>query len=271
MTTRRAWREQQAQEKFASNNPINSFTDSAATTPSSSDSTLVVVSKRKELHDPSPAKPKKKSRSPPIIQVTKPHEQRVKYKKREVSSIPPSRQSSRPPRTLASSPEPEHSASRSRSVSSFPPVDAPILRPCGIDDDGKPGPGFLSNEDVVWKLMENDRTYYKGCMSSFVFSGGFDINPSCFSAQSLRIWMILATNPLNLNRTLLWTSSFLIIMRLSGGCIHWACAAMAYGSHRYLLLAPKDPDHYHPVFCLEASLYVIVESASRSLDIHPLC
>jgi H3 lysine-79-specific histone-lysine N-methyltransferase len=31
---------------------------------------------------------------------------------------------------------------------------------------------------------------------------------------------------------------------------------------RYLLLAPRDPDHYHPVYCLEASLYVIVECTS---------
>jgi len=36
--------------------------------------------------------------------------------------------------------------------------------------------------------------------------------------------------------------------------------------NRYLLLAPRDPDHYHPVYCLEASLYIIVECASRGLS-----
>ena len=28
---------------------------------------------------------------------------------------------------------------------------------------------------------------------------------------------------------------------------------------RYLLLAPKDKDHYHPVYCLEATLYTMIE------------
>jgi H3 lysine-79-specific histone-lysine N-methyltransferase len=163
VTTRRAWREQQAAE-FASTLTLSPFTDSAASTPSSSDSLFPVTKKRKEPDHPNLPQPKaKKSRSPPLINVTKPQPPPLpKTKKRSTSSIPSSRQSSRP-RTVASSPEPDYSISRSRSVSAFPPVEIPILRPCSINEDGTPGPGFISNEDVVRKLIENDKNYYKGC------------------------------------------------------------------------------------------------------------
>jgi H3 lysine-79-specific histone-lysine N-methyltransferase len=174
VTTRRAWKEQQAAE-FASTLTLSSFTDSAASTPSSSDSLLPVTKKRKEPDHPTLSPPKaKKSRSPPVINVTKP-QSTPKSKKRATSSIPSSRQSSRP-RTVASSPEPEHSASRSRSVSAFPPVETPILRPCCIEEDGTPGPGFISNEDVVRKLIENDKNYYKGCMCIPARPSGGDID-----------------------------------------------------------------------------------------------
>jgi H3 lysine-79-specific histone-lysine N-methyltransferase len=171
VTTRRAWKEQQAAE-FASTLTLKSFTDSAASTPSSLDSFIPTTKKRKEPDHPTLSKPKaKKSRSPPLINVVKPQPLPLpKAKKRATSSIPSSRQSSRP-RTVASSPEPEHSASRSRSVSAFPPVDTPILRPCWVEEDGTPGLGFISNEDVVRKLIENDKNYYKGCMYLFIKPG----------------------------------------------------------------------------------------------------
>lgn len=184
ITTRRAWKLQQ-QEDVQS--PIFPEADSAATTPSSSDTVVVsVVRTRKEPHHPSgpSTKPSKKSRSPPPVHVPKPQPQLLRVKKREPSSLPPSRQTSRP-RTLASSPEPEpEPIARSRSVSTFAPVDTPISRPCAIEEDGKPGPGFLSNEDVVWRLMENDRNYYKGCASSFVCIVGCNVNAS-FPSSSL--------------------------------------------------------------------------------------
>lgn len=168
VTTRRAWKEQQAAE-FASTLTLSSFSDSAASTPSSSDFLIPIPKKRKHPdHNELPLPKAKKSRSPPAIYVTKPQPPpHPKAKKRATSSIPSSRQSSRP-RTVASSPDPEYSASRSRSVSSFPSVETPILRPCWIDEDGTPGHGFISNEDVVRKLIENDRNYYKGCMCVFV-------------------------------------------------------------------------------------------------------
>jgi [histone H3]-lysine79 N-trimethyltransferase len=168
VTTRRAWKEQQAAE-FASALALNSFSDSAASTPSSSDSLIPITKKRKEPDYPELPRPKaKKSRSPPVIHVTKPQPPPLpKAKKRATSSIPSSRQSSRP-RTVASSPDPDYSASRSRSVSSFPSVETPILRPCWIEEDGTPGPGFISNEDVVRKLIENDKNYYKGCECTFI-------------------------------------------------------------------------------------------------------
>lgn len=171
VTTRRAWKEQQAAE-FASTLTLSSFTDSAASTPSSSDSIIPVTRKRKEPDHPTLPQPQtKKSKSPPAIHVTKPQPPLLpKAKKRATSSLPSSRQSSRP-RTVASSPEPEYSTSRSRSVSAFPPMETPILRPCSIEEDGTPGPGFISNEDVVRKLIENDKNYYKGCMFIFIRLG----------------------------------------------------------------------------------------------------
>lgn len=170
VTTRRAWKEQQAAD-FASTLTLNTFPDSAASTPSCSSPPPPSADnkKRKEPHHPSPASRKaKKSKSPPAIRVTEPQRfpsvapQLTNTKKRAPSSIPSSRQSSRP-RTLASSPEPDDQPSRSRSVSAFPVVETPILRPCWIDENGAPGPGFISNEDVIRKLTEADKGYYKGC------------------------------------------------------------------------------------------------------------
>lgn len=162
VTTRRAWREQQAAE-FAPTLTLKA-TEPSLTLSSPTRPPVAETKKRKEPdHLSVPVRKAKKSRSPPLIQVTKPQPSpQPKIKKRGASSIPSSRQSSRP-RTVASSPEPESSTSRSRSVSAFPALETPILRPCWIDDDGTPGPGFISNEDVVRQLMERDKNYYKGC------------------------------------------------------------------------------------------------------------
>jgi hypothetical protein len=178
VTTRRAWREQQAAD-FASTLTLNTFPDSAASTPSSSSPPPPPLDnkKRKEPHHPFlTSRTAKKSRSPPVIRVTEPQLPSApppKTKKRAPSSIPSSRQSSRP-RTLASSPEPDDQISRSRSVSAFPAVETPILRPCWIDENGAPGPGFISNEDVIRKLIEADKGYYKGC--------------ACASPSTLSAW-----------------------------------------------------------------------------------
>jgi hypothetical protein len=76
------------------------------------------------------------------------------------SSASSSRASSRQ-NTLAPSPEPIYRSSRSRSVSTFHNAEAPLSRPCWIEEDGTPGPSFLSAEIVVRDLMKT----YKGCRS----------------------------------------------------------------------------------------------------------
>lgn len=165
VTTRSAWKKQEAAEWGTKLN-----LQAPALTPSSSTSSLNLLEKetkkRKEPENPTfPARKTKKSRSPPIIEVTAPPPvvPQPKAKKRATSSLPSSRQSSRP-RTLVSSPEPEYQSSRSRSVSSFHPPETPIIRPCSITEDGTPGPGFISNEDVVRNLLSN----YKGCTQFFI-------------------------------------------------------------------------------------------------------
>ncbi|KAF7986152.1 hypothetical protein HWV62_38526 [Athelia sp. TMB] len=188
ITTRRAWKIQQ-QEDGQLQSPVFQEADSTATTPCSSDTAVVtVVRKRKEPHHPSvpSVKPRKKSRSPPPVHIPKPPRIGRPPKKRDLSllpSLPSSRQSSRP-RTLASSPEPEP-PSRSRSVSTFTPVEIPISRPCAIREDGKPGPGFLSNEDIVWKLMESDRHYYKGFFKNLDDPSDKSFEPQSYPVMDL--------------------------------------------------------------------------------------
>lgn len=164
VTTRSAWKKQEAEEWGTTLN-----LKAPSLTPSSSSSSIPQLvkesKKRKEPENPIlPPRKIKKSRSPPIIEVTAPQPvaPRPKARKRATSSLPSSRQSSRP-RTLASSPEPDYPSSRSRSVSAFNVPETPIIRPCSIIEDGTPGPGFVSNEDVVRNLLPN----YKGCTQFF--------------------------------------------------------------------------------------------------------
>ncbi|KZT24688.1 DOT1-domain-containing protein [Neolentinus lepideus HHB14362 ss-1] len=136
------------------------------------------------------------------------------------STTPGSRSSSARPQTSVSTPEPIYRNSRSRSVSVHPIPDTPVSRECWIAESGAPGPGFLSCEDVVKNLMKGYKSYFR--------------------------------NPDNLNDT-----SF------DPHATDYPAVVLEYPNseacERFILLTPKDKDHYNPIMCLEKTLHVIVE------------
>ncbi|KAI0820629.1 DOT1-domain-containing protein [Trametes gibbosa] len=103
-------------------------------------------------------------------------------------------------------------------------------RECWIDADGKPGAGFLSSESIVRDLMKGYKAYFANPEDTEDRS--FDPHPT-----------------------------------------HYPYATLEYpntgASERFILLAPKDKDHYNPIMCLESSLHTIIEHyltpAQRSL------
>ncbi|KAK2462119.1 hypothetical protein APHAL10511_006582 [Amanita phalloides] len=125
--------------------------------------------------------------------------------------------------TLAPSPEPVYRSSRSRSTSSFPcaVIDFPIQRRrwC-VDDDGTPGPKHLSSEMVVKKLMKTYKGYFKN--PSDAKDRSFQPHPHCYPYIELEY-------------------------------------PNSSASERFILLAPKDKDHYNPILDLEQTLYAIIE------------
>ncbi|GLB36625.1 putative histone methyltransferase that specifically methylates histone H3 to form H3K79me [Lyophyllum shimeji] len=138
------------------------------------------------------------------------------------SSKHPSRASSRQ-ESLPPSPEPIYRSSRSRSTSLYPGVedDTPLVPRTWIcDEDGEPGPLHLSSEMVVKRLMKSYKPYFKN-----------HDNPSDYSFKP---------HPTN-----------------------YPVAELEYPNNgaveRFILLAPKDKDHYNPIMDLERSLYTIIE------------
>ncbi|KAI0656838.1 S-adenosyl-L-methionine-dependent methyltransferase [Cubamyces menziesii] len=94
-------------------------------------------------------------------------------------------------------------------------------RECWIGEDGRPGPGFISSEAVVKNLM------MKGYKAYFTNPAdpedrSFDPHPTLYPYTTLEY-------------------------------------PNSGASERFILLAPKDPDHYNPIMCLESSLHTIVK------------
>ncbi|KAH9855768.1 S-adenosyl-L-methionine-dependent methyltransferase [Lenzites betulinus] len=93
-------------------------------------------------------------------------------------------------------------------------------RECWIDADGRPGTEFLSSESVVQDLMKGYKAYFTNPEDPEDRS--FDPHPT-----------------------------------------HYPYATLEYpntgASERFILLAPKDKDHYNPIMCLESSLHIIIE------------
>ncbi|KIL71110.1 hypothetical protein M378DRAFT_156064 [Amanita muscaria Koide BX008] len=124
---------------------------------------------------------------------------------------------------LAPSPEPIYRSSRSRSSSSFPPsyTYPPVQRRrWSVDDDGTPGPRHLSSEMVVKRLMKTYKGYFKN--PNDPKDRSFQPHPHCYPYIELEY-------------------------------------PNSGASERFILLAPKDKDHYNPILDLEQTLYTIIE------------
>ncbi|CCM01428.1 uncharacterized protein FIBRA_03479 [Fibroporia radiculosa] len=142
-----------------------------------------------------------------------------------------SRHSSRQPSAARSSMHPQPEAeSRSRSTSVFP-TEAPLSRDCWIGKAYRPGPNFFSSESVVRSLMKTYKTY---------FSNPSDPNDRTFEAHPTEYPVIELEYP------------------NSGAC------------ERFILLVPKDKDHYNPIMCLETSLHTIIRCKKPFMSLHAL-
>ncbi|KAF8060921.1 histone-lysine N-methyltransferase [Lyophyllum atratum] len=172
------------------------------------------------------------------------------------NSRAPSRQESLPP-----SPEPIYRSSRSRSTSLFPGWDddaPPIPRKWICSRDGEPGPSHLSSEMVVKRLMKSYKPYFKNHDDASDYS--FKPHPTNYPIAELEY-----PNNGAVERCVGFP-----IARLSPGdfpvsALFWKCSVahpmtlILTRPRRFILLAPKDKDHYNPIMDLERSLYTIIE------------
>lgn len=86
------------------------------------------------------------------------------------------------------------------------------------NEDGSPGPDFVSAASVVKRLIKSYKSYFK--------------NPNDPEDKSFEVDALPCTDLEYPNNN--------------------AC-------EKFILLAPKDPDHYNPIMCLESSLYIIID------------
>ncbi|THH17203.1 hypothetical protein EW146_g3567 [Bondarzewia mesenterica] len=140
------------------------------------------------------------------------------------SSASSSRASSRLRSSPPSSVEPFSRQSRSRSASVLCSSDDLIPRDCYTPEDGSPGGAFRSNEMVVLELIEKGISVYTAYFRNpkDKTDKSFEPHPTDYPVGELEY-------------------------------------PNTGASERYILLAPKDADHYNPIMCLEHSLYTIVE------------
>ncbi|KAJ6577112.1 S-adenosyl-L-methionine-dependent methyltransferase, partial [Mycena sp. CBHHK59/15] len=134
----------------------------------------------------------------------------------------PSRASSQQ-KTLPPSPEPIYRSSRSRSTSYFTPIESesPVIRRQWFtDEDAGADPAHFSSEKAVAMLLRTYCAYFKNLDDPSDTS--FKPHPKDYPVVELEY-------P-NTN-----------------------------SSERFILLAPKDKDHYNPIMDVEKTLYTIIE------------
>ncbi|KAH9487179.1 Histone-lysine N-methyltransferase, H3 lysine-79 specific [Psilocybe cubensis] len=168
-----------------------------------------------------PPRPVKRLRTTSAAPAAK---QKPKKKPKAASSKASSRATSRN-ETAPPSPEPLYCSSRSRSTSLFPPTLDPLPNPVRerrwiTDENGDPGDHHLSSEAVVKRLMKKYKSYFKN--PNDPNDKSFEPHPTNYPVVELE-----------------YPNSF--------------------AAERFILLAPKDKDHYNPIMDLERTLYTIVE------------
>ncbi|KAF7437292.1 Nucleosomal histone H3-Lys79 methylase [Pleurotus ostreatus] len=142
-------------------------------------------------------------------------------RKRASSSSKASSRASSRQNTLPPSPEPIYRSSRSRSTSTFPhDEELASARQWVTAEEGTPGPTFWSSEAVVKRLMRTYVSYFRNPQDSNDRS--FEPHPTDYPYAELEY--------------------------PNSGAVE-----------RYILLQPKDKDHYNPILCLERTLTTIIE------------
>ncbi|KAG6831644.1 hypothetical protein H0H92_008721 [Tricholoma furcatifolium] len=169
-----------------------------------------------------------KRKSSPLLEVELPRDVKrlrgcASSKPSRKTSANSSREASRVPSSTDSrppSPEPIY-RSRSRSCSTFAwDDDGPISRrDWMIREDGRPGEKHWSSEETVKRLIKSYRPYFKDPHNDRNY--GFKPHPTNYPVAELEY--------------------------PNTGAVE-----------RFILLAPKDKDHYNPIMDLENSLYTIL-------------
>ncbi|KAI1785576.1 DOT1-domain-containing protein [Ganoderma leucocontextum] len=175
---------------------------------------LDAFSKRKSTDNLARKAAKKRRVSPPQDAPTEP---RTRASRTSPIASGSSRYSSRAS-SLLSAESASTPSTRATSVASVPP--APPPRECWIDENGKPGDGFLSSEVVVRNLMKGYKQYFNNSLDPQDKS--FDPHPTDYPKVDLEY-------------------------------------PNTDAQESFILLAPKDKDHYNPIMCLESTLYTIIQ------------
>ncbi|KAJ7480031.1 histone-lysine N-methyltransferase, partial [Mycena galericulata] len=147
-----------------------------------------------------------------------------KPRKRAVSTPKLAPRASSQQKTLPPSPEPIYRSSRSRSTSHFTPGgenETPVLRRSWFtEEDGGPDPAHFSSEKAVAMLLRTYCAYFKNLD---------DPSDTRFKPHPKDYPVVELEYPNN------------------------------NSSERFILLAPKDKDHYNPIMDVEKTLYTIIE------------
>ncbi|KAJ7725529.1 histone-lysine N-methyltransferase [Mycena maculata] len=146
-----------------------------------------------------------------------------KPRKRAVSTPKLAPRASSQQKTLPSSPEPIYRSSRSRSASHFTPGESEtlVVQCCwAADEDGGPDPAHFSSEKAVALLLRTYCAYFKNLK---------DPNDMRFKPHPKNYPTVELEYP-NTNSV-----------------------------ERFILLAPKDKDHYNPIMDVEKTLYTLIE------------
>ncbi|KAJ7171729.1 histone-lysine N-methyltransferase [Mycena crocata] len=146
-----------------------------------------------------------------------------KPRKRAVSAPKLAPRASSQLKTLPPSPEPIYRTSRSRSTSHFTPFesDSPVIRRRWFtEEDGGPDPAHFSSEKAVAMLLRTYCAYFKNLEDPT--DSQFRPHPKDYPVVELEY-------------------------------------PNTHSSERFILLAPKDKDHYNPIMDVEKTLYTIIE------------
>ncbi|TFK79576.1 DOT1-domain-containing protein [Polyporus arcularius HHB13444] len=189
---------------------VTAYSPPAATTSRDAD-----ASPKRKCEDPVARKAVKKRRVSPLKDAGNVPQSLSRAS--SLSAVP--RQSSLAP-TYLSTDTLSPPSTRATSVASVGPPAGGPPRECWIEEGGTPGPGFLSSEIVVQRLMKGYISYFKNPHDPDDMS--WEPHPTKYPVAELEY-------------------------------------PNSGASERFILLIPRDHEHYNPLICLESSLHAMVK------------